>query len=87
MNANTGEVVWESRISGFKVVYSSPVLADGKLYTVSRENGAAVLAVGPEFKELGRGDLSDKSIFDATPVPSKGQLLLRSDKFLYCIGK
>ena len=68
-------------------MYVSLVLADGKLYTVSRENGAVALAVGPKFKELGRGDLGDTSIFDATPVPSNGRLLLRSDRFLYCIGK
>ena len=66
LKADSGEVVYESRVQGFKVVYASPILADGKLYAVSRENGAVVLAVGPEFKELGRGDLGDKSIFDAT---------------------
>ncbi len=27
------------------------------------------------------------TVFNATPVVSKGQLLLRSDRFLYCIGK
>jgi hypothetical protein len=27
------------------------------------------------------------SIFNATPAVSNGQLLLRSDRFLYCIGE
>ncbi len=87
LKADTGDVVYESRVPGVKTVYASLLLADGKLFTVSRENGAIVLAVGPEFKLLSRPDLDDKSIFDATPVPSNGQLLLRSDKYLYCIGK
>jgi outer membrane protein assembly factor BamB len=87
LKAESGEVVYESRVQNMGTVYASLVLADGKLYTVSRDRGAVVLALGPEFKELGRGNLDDKSIFDATPVPSNGQLLLRSDKFLYCIGK
>ena len=88
LKADTGEVAYEARIpGGTAVYYSSPVLADGKWYVMSRERGATVLAIGPEFKELSHPTLDDKSIFDATPVVSNGQLLLRSDKFLYCIGK
>jgi outer membrane protein assembly factor BamB len=87
LKADTGELVYEQHVSGMKTVYASPLLADGKLYTVSRETGAVVWAVGPEFKEISRPILDDKSIFDASPVPSNGQMLLRSDKFLYCIGK
>lgn len=87
LNADKGDLVYESRLSKLGTVYSSPVLADGKLYVVSREKGAVVLAAGSEFKELGRGDLGDASIFDATPTISNGHLLLRSDRFLYCIGK
>jgi hypothetical protein len=87
LKADTGEVVYESRVQNLGTVYASPLLADGKLYAVSRDRGAVVLAVGPAFKELARPNLDDKSVFDATPVPSNGQLLLRSDKFLYCLGK
>jgi outer membrane protein assembly factor BamB len=87
LNADNGEVVYESRLQKLGTVYASVVLADGKLYAVSREKGAVVLAVGPEFRELGRGNLDDASVFNATPVPSNGQLLLRSNQFLYCIGK
>ncbi len=87
LKADSGEIVYESRVQGLGTVYASLLLADGKLYTVSRDKGAVVLAVGTEFKELSRPNLDDKSIFDATPVASNGQLLLRSDKFLYCIGK
>jgi hypothetical protein len=36
---------------------------------------------------LARNHLGDDSVFNATPVVSDGQLLLRSDRFLYCIGK
>ena len=87
LKADSGEVVYEQQVKPMKTVYASPLLADGKLYSVSRENGAIVWAVGPEFKQLSRPTLDDKSVFDATPVPSDGRLLLRSDKFLYCIGK
>jgi outer membrane protein assembly factor BamB len=88
LKADSGEVAYESRIpGGTAVYYSSPVLADGKWYVLSRDKGATVLAIGPEFKTLSHPTLDDKSIFDATPVVSNSQLLLRSDKFLYCIGK
>jgi len=90
LDAKTGDVLYEQDL-GFSgrgdTVYASPVLADGKLYVVSREDGAAVLAPGREFKELARNHLGDPSIFNGTPVVSDGQLLLRSDKFLYCIDE
>ncbi len=87
VKADSGEVVYRDRLSGNLKVYASPVLADGKLYTVSRTKGAVVLAAGEKLEELARNDLGDGSVFNATPVVSNGQLLLRSDKFLYCIGK
>jgi outer membrane protein assembly factor BamB len=88
--AETGELVYEERLrirGGGDKVYASLVLADGKLYAVSRVGGTVVLAVGREFKELARNDLGDESVFNATPVVSDGTLLLRSDRFLYCIGE
>jgi outer membrane protein assembly factor BamB len=90
VDAKTGEVVYEERLKisgrGDKI-YASLVLVDGKLYGVTRQDGTVVLAAGPEFKELARNHLGDASIFNGTPVPSNGQLLIRSDRFLYCIGK
>jgi outer membrane protein assembly factor BamB len=88
--ADSGKMVYEKRLDlegeGDKV-YASLVLADGKLYGVSRQDGTVVLAVGPEFKQLAHNRLGDASVFDATPVVSQGDLLLRSNQFLYCIGK
>ena len=90
VDAKTGEVVYEERLevdgSGDKV-YASLVLGDGKLYAVSRVGGTVVLAPGREFQQLAHNDLGDTSVFNATPVISNSQLLLRSDRFLYCIGK
>jgi hypothetical protein len=63
------------------------VLGDGMLYCVTRQGGTIVLAAGPQFKELARNDLGDGSIANATPAINNGRLFLRSDRFLYCIGK
>ena len=83
----TGELVYQERISGMGKVYASVVLGDGKLYAVTRTKGTLVYAAGREFKELARNDLGDDSVFNATPTIGNGRLLLRSDKFLYSIGK
>lgn len=89
LKADSGQVVYEERVKvsgrGDKV-YASFVVADGKLYGVTRQDGVVVLAAAPEFKELGRNRLDDASVFNATPAVSNGQLLVRSDRFLYCIG-
>ena len=68
--------------------YSSPVVADGKLYFTSRSGEIFVLALGPEFKQLGRNRFeSDGGDFSATPAVSKGELFIRSSKNLYCAAK
>jgi outer membrane protein assembly factor BamB len=86
LDAKTGEVVYRERTK-LGVVYASLVMAEGRLYGVSRKKGAIVYAAGKEFKELAQNDLGDESVFDGTPTIHNGQLLLRSNKFLYCIGK
>ncbi len=88
--AETGEIVYEERLkpdSG--LVYASPLLADGKIFYVSREHGTYVLPAKPEFTLLAHNNLEgDSSIFNASPVPvGNGEFLLRSDRFLYRIGK
>jgi hypothetical protein len=43
---------------------------------------------GPKFKQLAHNTFEgDSSVFNASPAVNKGQLLLRSDRFLYCVGK
>lgn len=83
-----GHVVYEERLKPASgTVYASDVLADGKLYFVSREEGTYVLQSGPEFDQLARNTIgSHKTIFNTTLATSRGQLLLRSRKYLYCIG-
>jgi outer membrane protein assembly factor BamB len=90
VDAKTGEPIYKERLKisgrGDKI-YASLVIVDDKLFGVTRQDGTVVLAAGPEFKDLARNDLGDSSIFNATPVPSQGNLLVRSDRFLYCIGE
>jgi outer membrane protein assembly factor BamB len=86
VDAKTGEFHYYKRLKR-GAFYGSAVMADGRIYAVSKERGTVVLAAGKEFKQLARNDLDDKSLFNGTPVISNSQILLRSDRFLYCIGK
>jgi outer membrane protein assembly factor BamB len=89
LKAATGETVYNERLKpAVDTFYSSPVLADGKLYYVSQLHGTFVLAVGPKFQLLAHNVFDDdKSRTNASPAVSNGQLLLRTDENLYCIGK
>ena len=68
--------------------YSSPVVADGKMYFVTRAGTAFVLGLGPKFEQLARNRFaSDAGEFSATPALSDGELFIRSSKNLYCVAK
>ena len=88
LNAKDGKTVYKERLPSGGQTYASVVSADDKLYVVTRDKGTVVLAVGPEFKVLAHNQLDpDAGTFNSGPVPSRGQLLLRSNKYLYCLGK
>lgn len=89
LNAKTGKIVYEKRIRPRPgIVYSSMLVADGKLYVVSQHNGTYVLAAKPKFELLAHNTFGkDDSRTNASPIISNGQILLRNDKYLYCIGK
>lgn len=88
-NAATGDFVYQERFKPSpERVWSSPVLADGKLYIVSQHKGTFVVAAKPEFELLAHNVFEDDdSRTNASPAVSHGQLLLRTDRRLYCIGK
>ena len=87
--ADTGETVFQERLEPRPGrIWSSPVLADGKLYVVSQHNGTYVVAAKPEFEFLAHNVFDDdNSRTNASPAIDDGQLLMRTDRFLYCIEK
>jgi outer membrane protein assembly factor BamB len=88
VDAETGKEVYRERLSENGQYFASPMLADGKIYGVTRFGGAFVIAARPTFKELAHNRFADdKSRTNATPIASDGCLLLRTDEYLYCIGK
>lgn len=83
--AMTGRVLYEERLPRAGQFYASPILADDKLYYVSRYGRTFVLKAGPKFELLAVNDLSDGSNFDASPAVAGTRLYLRSNRFLYCV--
>lgn len=81
-----GEIVYQKRMERADQVYASTLLADGKLYYLTRSGRTFVVAAKPEFEQIAVNELSDRSLFHGGPSVMGNRLLLRSDKFLYCIG-
>lgn len=68
--------------------YSSPVIADGKIYFVTRSGDIHVLKTGDKFESLGVSRVTaDKEDFSATPAVCNGELIVRSNKALYCVAE
>lgn len=87
LDAKTGETVYQERLDGARGLYSSVVAADGKLYAVSKTGGTFVIPIGDKFSVLSKNELDDESEFNASAAISNGQIFLRSNKALYCLGR
>ena len=83
----TGEVVYEKRMNRSGQVYASALLADGHIYYLTREGKCFVVAAKPEFEEVAVNELNDGSLFNGSLAVDGSRLLIRSDRFLYAIGK
>lgn len=83
--AETGDLVYERRLERAGQVYASAVLAGERVYYLTRGGRTFVLAAKPEFEQLAVNELRDGGVFNASPVVDNDRLLIRSDKYLYCI--
>ena len=82
LDAKTGVAHWLQRLGGN---YSaSPVFADGRIYFLSEEGAATVIAPGKEFRILARNLLDGTTL--ASMAVSSGSIFIRSDSHLYRIG-
>lgn len=83
LDAATGKVLWQKRLGGN--FSASPVFADGRIYFQNEEGVTSVIAPGKEFRLLATNTL-DGTTFASIGV-SQGALFIRTDSFLYRIGK
>jgi outer membrane protein assembly factor BamB len=87
LDIQTGEEIWQAKLSGGKgMFYSSPILAGDKIYLIREEGMFYVCKITPAGMEvLNQTEFDD--YFVATPVLVNEKILLRGEKNLYCIGR
>ena len=82
VDARTGESVWQERLGGN--YSSSPLFANGRIYCQSEEGEGVVISADPEFKELARNDLGERTLASYGVIGN--DLLIRTADHLYRIG-
>jgi outer membrane protein assembly factor BamB len=87
LDIRTGNEIWKTELpKGKGVFYSSPILTGNKLYLCREQGTFYVCEVSQtEMQILNRTEFDD--YFVATPVLVRDRILLRGEKYLFCIGK
>jgi hypothetical protein len=74
--------VYAERVGGDHC--ASPVYADGHIYFLSETGEATVIRAGPNFEIVAKNPLNEKCL--ASIAISRGNLFIRTERNLYCIG-
>jgi outer membrane protein assembly factor BamB len=82
-DAGNGETLWRERLGS--LFSASPVAADGHVYLLNEEGDTFVLKAGREKNLVAKNRLGERTL--ASPAISRGQIFIRSDDNLYCIGR
>lgn len=85
VSAKDGSILQQKRLEGLFNLYSSPITAGDKIALFTR-NGVGYVLRAKDLEVLAENDLGDASGINASPALSKGQLFIRSNRYLYCIG-
>lgn len=86
VDATTGEVIIpQTRITGVRDIYASPVSAADRIYFTSREGVTTVIRHGSQYEELAVNKLGEP--VDASPAISGNQIFIRAAEHLYCIAE
>jgi outer membrane protein assembly factor BamB len=93
VEAKTGKVIWSEEIPSPDVrlqkLEASPTIADGKLYVVDHRGTVVVVEASTTFKLLAinpMGNDKEQNVRSTIAVAS-GQLFIRCNGKLYCVGK
>lgn len=82
-DAKTGTLLWKERVG--ETFHASPVAVGDRVYIPTKEGTVAVVAAGSEFKLLSTNSIGEQLI--ASPAVSNGQIFLRGEKHLFCVGE
>lgn len=85
LDPESGETIWSGNLPrGAQSYYSSPTLADGKIYAAREDGKFFVAEANKDLKVLFEREFGARII--ASPVPVGDKILLRSDTHLMCFG-
>jgi len=86
LNPASGEVYKQARLAGAPGRYwSSPVAADGRIFTVSEDGKVVVIRAAPEWEIVAINNLDEDTF--ATPAILDGRIYVRTRAALYCFAK
>lgn len=87
LDASSGKEIYRERAKTKERVYASTILAGDHLFLTTRENGVFVIGTGPDYHEVAHNVIdADDGLYNATPAVSGNNLLLRTNRHLYCLG-
>ena len=81
LDARTGQVHWNERVSG--PCSASPIHAGGRIYIQDEEGVGTVIKAGKQFEKLATNPLGERTL--ASYAVGPGALFIRGEKHLFCI--
>jgi outer membrane protein assembly factor BamB len=86
LDLKTGQTVWDERLTGpgaKNSSWSSPVLADDRLYVPNQNGDVFVLRAGPKFECLATNSIGGEPM-NASLALADGAVFIRTDRHLWC---
>ncbi len=84
-HAESGRLLFRERLEASGAYFSSPIVANGRIYITSRNGIITVLEAGDKLNIISQNDLDDKIM--ATPAVVDNKLYIRTAGFLYAFGE
>jgi len=82
LDADSGELLQEERVSGFGNYFASPVAGDGRVYFASESGTVSIVACQRDWRVISSRDFHEKIY--ATPCLNADEFILRTERALYC---
>ena len=85
-DVKTGQPYYQqTRVGNADSFKASPVAADGKIYVASETGVVTVIKAGEKYEVVATNNMENQ-IFISSPIIAAGNLFLRSQNQLFCIG-
>jgi outer membrane protein assembly factor BamB len=85
LERKTGKQVYGGQRLRAGTYSASPVIGDGKAFITNEDGVAVVFKTGPKFELVSENEMQEYTL--SSVAVSQGQLFLRTERHLYCIGR